>query len=469
MATTETISFSEHYIKQLKRSQQLRISSAQERVQKLGRLAKAIRAHEAALIAAMWEDFKKPSLEVQLTELAPLYLEINHFKKKTKSWMKPRRVANAFPFLLGKSVIHHEPKGVVLIIAPWNYPFNLALTPLVAAIAAGNCVSIKPSEFTPKTAGVIKSVIESVFEPEEVAVFEGGIETSKALLELPFHHIFFTGSTAVGKEVMKAAAVHLSDITLELGGKSPAIIDESADLRQTAEKLLWGKFLNAGQTCIAPDYVLMNDQMIEKFTEELRQALASFANASGKLDMAHLVSPKHFKRMQLLVEDAVLNGAKVAVGGQFDADELHITPTVLINVRPDMAIMQEEIFGPVLPILGVAHTQEAIAFVNQHDKPLALYIFSQNDYKTSQIIQETSSGGVCINDVVVHITNPNLPFGGVNHSGIGNYHGFAGFKTFSHEKSVFHQFTWFNLNKILYPPYHDRKAKWIQWLMKIIR
>lgn len=447
----------------------LRKTNAAYRLQKLATLQKAIEESETELKAALWSDFKKPEIEVKLTELAPTYLEFKHIRKELKSWMRPKKVSNSFPFLLGKSEVRLEPKGVCLIIAPWNYPFNLAISPLLAAIAAGNTVTIKPSEYTPHTSAYIRRLVAQVFEPQEVHVVEGGIETAQALLDLPFNHIFFTGSTAVGKLVMQAAAQHLSGLTLELGGKSPAIVDESADLMDTARKLVWGKLLNAGQTCIAPDYVLVNDAMIPKLVEKLRDALSEMQ--PKQVDVAAIVSKRHFERMKALLADAQAKGAQVEIEGTTDEVALRFAPVVLSKVTDDMLLMQEEIFGPLLPIIGFQHSNEAIAYINAHDKPLALYIFSKNDYKTNQILQETSSGGTCVNDVVVHITNPNLPFGGVNHSGMGHYHGLAGFKTFSHERSVFHQFTGFglNVNRLLYPPYDQKKEKLIKWLMKLIK
>lgn len=447
----------------------LRKTNAAFRLQKLAAFQQAIEESEAELIAALWADFKKPEIEVKLTELAPLYLEFKHIKKELKTWMRPKRVSNSFPFLLGKSEIRLEPKGVCLIIAPWNYPFNLAISPLIAAIAAGNAVTIKPSEFTPHTSAFISKLISRVFKPEEVNVVEGGVETAQALLDLPFQHIFFTGSTAVGKEVMRAAAQHLSGLTLELGGKSPAVVDESADLTDTARKLVWGKLLNAGQTCIAPDYVLINDGMIQPLVEKIKVALAEMRQ--NDTDLASIVSQKHFERMQNLLKDAKAKGARVEIEGLVDEANLRFGPVVLSDVTDEMLLMQEEIFGPLLPIIGFKHSNEAISYINAHDKPLALYIFSQNDYKTNQLLQETSAGGSCVNDVVVHITNPNLPFGGINQSGMGHYHGYAGFKSFSHERSVFHQFTGFglNVNRLLYPPYDKKKERLIKWLMKLIK
>jgi len=464
------LSYDSLYQQQLAFSHGLRLTTAKERIAKLERLHAAISAHEEELKQAMWADFKKPSIEVTLTELVPLYMEIKYFKKRLSKWMRPKSVSNHFPFLLGKSEIHYEPKGVVLIIAPWNYPFYLALAPLIAAVAAGNAVTIKPSEFTIHSAKIINKVISSAFPPEEVQVIEGGVEVSKALLDLPYHHIFFTGSTPVGREIMKAAAKHLAGITLELGGKSPAIIDESADLQAAAAKLMWGKFLNAGQTCIAPDYVLINKDMIGVFVSALENALENFeCKDKPSSEMSALVSDRHYDRMRYLLNDATSKGAKILLGGHFDDENRRLSPTVISHVSNDMLLMQEEIFGPILPLVGVDHTQDAINHINAHDKPLALYVFSKNDFKIAQILQQTSSGGSCINDVVVHITNPELPFGGINQSGLGSYHGLAGFKTFSHEKSVFHQFTRFNVNKILYPPYGPKKQKLIKWLMRLIK
>lgn len=468
---TEMLDFSTLYQQLRQKSEQLRSTTSHQRIEKLKALKAAVAAHESELEAAMFADFKKPKLEVQLTELGPFYMEIKHFIDSLHRWMKPVSVSSSFPFWLGKSQIRYEPKGVVLIIAPWNYPFNLALTPLIAAIAAGNAVVIKPSEFTPATSEVIRKIIAAVFSPDEVSVITGDAEIAKALLEQPFHHIFFTGSTAVGKEVMRAAANHLSGITLELGGKSPAIIDESADLKMTAEKLVWGKLLNAGQTCIAPDYVLVNQDMIPVVGQKLKDALDAMYGAEGKAhtDLPALVSRRHFERMQRLVLDAVEKGAEVLYGGKGDAESLRFEPTILSKVSDDMLVMQEEIFGPVLPIVGVAHIADAIRYINEHDKPLALYVFSNNSYKTEQILKQTSSGGSCINDLVVHIANPNLPFGGINHSGTGSYHGQYGFKAFSHERSVFYQFKRFNLNKMLYPPYNGSKNKVVKWLVKFMK
>jgi aldehyde dehydrogenase (NAD+) len=453
------------------KSIELRQSTPAERIFKLSRIHQSIVEHEGALLKAMWQDFKKPEVEVMLTEVTPLYMEIKHYKKNLKKWMRPKGVRNHFPFLLGKSEIRYEPKGVVLIIAPWNYPFHMAFAPLLAAVAAGNTVIIKPSEFTTHTSKIIKQVVESVFEPNEVAVIEGDAGVAQALLTLPFNHIFFTGSTAVGKIVMRAAAEHLADVTLELGGKSPAFIDESADIAETARKLIWGKVLNAGQTCIAPDYVLINSDMQPLLVKALEGALSEMHDKSESpgLGMAAIVSKRHFERLRYLIEEAVSKGARVELGGEFDENSLRITPTVLSGVTDDMRVMQEEIFGPILPLVGIKHSKEAIDYINAHDKPLALYIFSKNPQKTNLILQQTSSGGSCVNDVVVHITNPELPFGGVNQSGIGNYHGFAGFKAFSHERSVFHQFTGFNVNKMLYPPYSPQKQKLVNWLLKFFR
>ncbi|MFN3529548.1 MAG: aldehyde dehydrogenase family protein [Bacteroidia bacterium] len=466
----EDIALEEVFAAQQKQALQWRTSTAAQRIQLLKALKTEVEQHEDALIHALYADFKKPAEEVKLTELAPFYMEINHTIKHLHRWMKPKAVANHFPFLLGKSQIQYQAKGNVLVIAPWNYPFQLSMNPLVTAIAAGNTVMLKPSEFTPNTSKLIAEIIHKVFDPAQVRVYLGDAEMSKRLLKLPFNHIFFTGSPAVGREVMRAAATHLADITLELGGKSPVFIDESADLLSTAEKLVWGKLLNGGQTCIAPDYVLVNDAMIPALTDALKTAInTQYGTTNLNQQQAAVISLRHYQRLKSLLHEALEQGAQLVTGGQFDDETLRIAPTIISGVNDQMRIMHEEIFGPILPVVGVKHSQEAVHYINDHPKPLALYIFSRNDYKNRQILAQTSSGGSCINDLVVHITNPDLPFGGINQSGIGHYHGEAGFRTFSHSRSVFSQFNWFNINRFIYPPYTPTKSKLIAWLLKIIK
>jgi aldehyde dehydrogenase (NAD+) len=344
------------------------------------------------------------------------------------------------------------------VISPWNYPFYLALTPLISAIGAGNTVILKPSEFTPATSEIIAKLIEIVFVEEEVSVFQGDYKVSELLTELPFDHIFFTGSTQVGKIVMQKAANNLASVTLELGGKSPAIIDESCDIKLSAERILWGKVLNAGQTCVAPDYAFVHKSQLDKFIKGMRESIQVFYETNRKQliensDFCRIINKKNFKRLTDLVNDAVDRGAKIEIGGDNDAETNFFHPTVLTNVPEDSDILQEEIFGPILPIIPYENIEDAITFINSRPKPLALYIFSNSDKNIENVLQNTSSGGVAINDVIIHLANSHLPFGGVNHSGHGSYHGIFGFKAFSHERAILRQGL-LSTVRLLYPPYN---------------
>jgi aldehyde dehydrogenase (NAD+) len=447
-----------------------RSDSLDDRLRRLELLHQAVVKYEPQIIEAMKADFQKPETEVVLTELAPFYTEIKHQKRHLKRWMRPRRVSSSITTLLGQSWVQTEPRGTCLILAPWNYPFNLSAIPLATALAAGNTVLLKPSELAPHTAAVIAQLVASCLPPEVAKVIEGDADTARALLELPFDHIFFTGSTRVGKLVMEAASRHLSSVTLELGGKSPAYVDESADLADTARKLVWGKWLNGGQTCIAPDYVLVNHRMLPALLAALRTASEEFGSVDASGDhFCAMVSEHHAQRMQALVASSVAAGARVEWGGSLIPQTRRMPPTVISHVHRGMSVMQEEIFGPILPIVGIEHLNEAIDFINSDAKPLALYVFSRNTHKTAEFLKRTSAGNCCVNDVIVQISNPNLPFGGVNHSGMGHYHGEAGFLTFSHQKSIYKQALWLNVNRYLYPPYTGRKARLARWLLGWLR
>lgn len=448
----------------------LRNSSHRERLQHLYALKIALLLHEEELIAAMYADFRKPAAEVKTTELALIYKELQWTMKRLKSWMQPKNVGSPFPYLLAKAALYREPKGRTLIISPWNFPIQLAIIPLIGAIAGGNTVVLKPSELTPNTSAVIEKMLVSVFKSDHIGVVQGAADVSTALLALPFDHIFFTGSTAVGKLVMQAAAKNLSEITLELGGKSAAIIEESAALLDAAEKLIWGKTLNAGQSCVAPDYVLINRDMIPVFTEKLKTSYANmFPNDSWKTNMCSIVNQGHFDRLNALIADALAKGATLALGGGKDETTRTLEFTVLTGVKREMKIMQEEIFGPIVPILGYGHLEDAIAEVNAYDKPLALYLFTKNKYAIQKVKENTSSGALTINDYQVHFTNPNLPFGGINQSGIGQYHGKYSFDTFTHEKAIFRQYGRINFNKPLYPPMGKLGEMTIRLLEKIFK
>ncbi|KIO78532.1 aldehyde dehydrogenase [Pedobacter lusitanus] len=451
---------------QQKNKYTLRLSTATERIDKLHLLKSAIAEHEEEVYAALQRDLRKSKFEAAVTELIFTYSEIDFAIKNLRNWMQPKYAGKSIASLLARNRIYYEPKGVCLIISPWNYPFQLLMSPLTSAIAAGNCVILKPSEFSAATSAVIAKIIRKVFNKNEVACFEGDDSVSKTLLTLPFDHIFFTGSTVVGKIVMKAAAEHLTSVTLELGGKSPVIIDETAGIKNAAEKIAWGKLVNAGQTCIAPDYVFVHETKIEEFITHYKSAAEDmFLHKNGQANesaYAKIINMRHFDRLTGLIRDAVKKGAEIAWGGDSVILEHTIYPTVLRNVDFDSRIMQEEIFGPVLPVIPYTNLETPVRIINEKSKPLALYIFSESKSNIKHLLKSTSSGGACVNDVLIHISNPNLPFGGVNESGTGSCHGIFGFKTFSHERAVVFQ-SKANLSGMIYPPY-DKKG----WILKML-
>ncbi|SEQ79850.1 aldehyde dehydrogenase family protein [Pedobacter rhizosphaerae] len=447
----------------------LRTTDAEVRIAKLNLLKQAIKNFEEEIFAALQSDLRKCRFESAVTEVLFIYSEIDHAIKKLKGWMRPRGVSRTISNLFSGNKIYYEPKGVCLIIAPWNYPFQLLMSPLVSAIAAGNCAMLKPSELSPAVAGICSKLIAQTFDPKEIACFEGDTSIATALLKLPFDHIFFTGSTAVGKVVMEAAAKHLSSVTLELGGKSPVIIDHSADVKDAARKIAWGKLVNAGQTCIAPDYVLIAEELEKEFVTSFKASVEQLFFNQGELNLteyAKIINQKHFDRLKGLLHLALQAGARLEWGGQTTAENLTIHPTILTAVEAENPIMAEEIFGPILPVITYKNLQEAIDFINKRDKPLALYVFSNSAENQNKIIRETSAGGSCINDVLIHISNPNLPFGGVGSSGMGSCHGIYGFKSFSHEKAVVFQ-SRLGLTKLIYPPYHQKMGL-LKWLEKIL-
>ncbi|SIR07704.1 aldehyde dehydrogenase (NAD+) [Paenibacillus sp. RU4T] len=420
----------------------MRDTSAEQRIARLIRFKEAILARQDQLIEAIRTDVRKPRSEVERVEVTGTFASIDHMIAHLKEWMKPETVPSALnPKARGQLV--YEPKGVCLILGPWNYPFLLTAVPLATAIAAGNCAMVKLSDFTPETSRAAASIIREAFDEKEAAVFEGEVEVATELLEQPFDHIFFTGSTPVGKIVMTAAAKHLASVTLELGGKSPTLLGPGCDVKDAARKIARGKFMNAGQTCIAPDYMLVQAGQQDEFAAALEAVVRSgYADGQGVLDkrkLAQIVNKRNFDRIKSLYDDAVAKGAETVFGGQFDEDDRTVHPTVLKNVSADMKIMQEEIFGPILPILTYGAIEEAIHVVNERDKPLALYVFSDDKELVDKVLQGTTSGNVAVNDVVVHFSEPNLPFGGVNQSGIGSYHGIYGFREFSHRKGIYFQ------------------------------
>ena len=445
----------------------LRQTNAAERIEQLRKLKAAIVENENDLFLALYKDLGKNQFEAAVTEVFFIYGEIDFAIKNLRNWMSPQRIGKTLSNPFAKNRIYYEPKGVCLIIAPWNYPFQLVMSPLISAIAAGNCVMVKPSELSPATSKIISKIILNTFEEEHIACIEGNAEVSKQLLEQPFDHIFFTGSTEIGKVVMGAAAKNLTSVTLELGGKSPTIIDKEVNLAKAAQKIAWGKLVNAGQTCIAPDYILIHQDLVDEFVGLYKQfANEMYFKAKEEINpkvYGKIISKKHFDRLENLIRDAVEKGARINWGGKFDEKTSRIDPVILTQLPKDANIMEEEIFGPILPIIPYNDLTEAIDYVNQKAKPLALYIFSKSDKNIKKIIKSTSAGGTCINDVLVHIANPKLPFGGVNHSGTGSSHGFFGFRNFSHERSVVTQRS-LDFNSLVYPPYTTK-----QWVLKLLR
>jgi len=426
-------------------------------------LKKAIEEYESKIIEALKKDLNKPPVESYAAEIGFTLLELDFMIKNIKSLAKPKKVPTSFINAIGKSYIHNEPFGNVLIIAPWNYPFQLLIAPLIGSIAAGNVSILKPSEFTPETTKVIKEMIKKHFNEEFVCVIDGEVKETQILLEQKFDYIFFTGSTIVGKIVMQAAAKNLTPVTLELGGKSPCIIDDDINIEVTAKRIAWGKFLNAGQTCIAPDYLLVKKSVKTKFIAELKNTIKKFygENVLENKDFVKIINEKHFER---LVKH-LTGGGEITFGGKYDKNKLLIEPTIMEQVSDNSSVMNEEIFGPILPVIEYEKIEEAIDYINRRSKPLALYLFTKNKELQKKITKEISAGGVCINDTLSHIASTELPFGGVGDSGIGFYHGKYSFYTFSHPKSVMTKS--FTVDPDLkYPPYKitlEKLKKLLKW------
>jgi aldehyde dehydrogenase (NAD+) len=418
----------------------MKASSAEERKALLGKLKAAVEAHADEIVAAVRQDTRKPEQEIRITEVLNVTGNIQRNIDNLDAWMAPVDVPTSMN-PNDRAQIRYEARGVCLILGPWNFPLGLVLGPLAAAIAAGNCCMVKLTDLCPNTARVAAKIISEAFDEKEVALFEGEVDVATALLELPFNHIFFTGSTRVGKLVMAAAAKHLATVTLELGGKSPVIIDEGADVVKIAGDLAGAKQFNGGQACICPDYVFVKESqkeaLVNTFKAKVQENLFDDSGNINKEGIAQIVNPQNFARVKGLFDDAVANGATVAVGGQLEESDLTVHPTLLTNVTPDMAILQEEIFGPVLPVMTYENLDDVIEYIEQRDKPLALYVYSPNPDNVEKVLNRTSSGGVTVNGVFSHYLENNLPFGGVNGSGMGSYHGHFGFKAFSHERAVY--------------------------------
>jgi aldehyde dehydrogenase (NAD+) len=449
----------------------LRKEPLKNRTERLLKLRNWIHANRRNIQDAAYEDFQKAPQEVDAIEIFHVLNEIRLASQNLEHWAAPKKVDAPITMLGTRSGIRYEPRGVCLIISPWNYPFSLAAGPLVSALAAGNAVILKPSEMTPHMSALLRSMAETNFSPEEVSVIEGGPEVSQQLLHLPFDHIFFTGSPAIGKVVMKAAAENLTSVTLELGGKSPAFVTADANLDDAAERIAVGKFVNNGQTCVAPDYLLVDekikDSLIRKLIEKTNTRFLSKAGAEQSSSYCRIVNEKHFNRISLLIEDAIAKGANVEWTGEHNKASRFIHPVILSAVAPDAKLMHEEIFGPVLPVLTYRNIEEGIDLVNSKPKPLSLYVFSSRKSIQERIINNTSAGGVCINDCGVHFLHHNLPFGGINNSGMGKSHGHYGFLAFSHEKAVLKQRSGLTTFKPFYPPYTPASKKLMDWFLKL--
>ncbi len=444
---------------QQEKSIALRSSSFKERKSKLKLLLKNFLEMEEEVLAALSKDLGKSKTEALLAEIYGVKAEASFAIKNIKSWMKTKRVASPLAISFTKSWVKPEPKGNILIISPWNYPVMLCLNPLIAAIASGNTAIIKPSELTPASGELVKTLIEKTFSSDEVAVFLGEKDVAQKLLNLPFNHIMFTGSPKVGKIVMEAASRHLAGVTLELGGKSPVIVDKHANIKDAAWKISFFKFANAGQTCTAPDYILCDEAVHEDLVAALQKNMSEFFPGGideAAKDYCSIANEHHFNRLKSALAEAVNGGARVACGGETSQGGLYFSPAVLTNVGYDNPIMEEEIFGPILPVVKVKSLDESINYVNSNEKPLALYLFSSKSSSHSRVLKNTSSGGMVINDCVLHHMNPNLPFGGINNSGVGSYHGKFGFDAFSHHKAVLKSSS-LSPFKIMLPPYTKTK------------
>lgn len=431
------------------------------RIKQLKRLKEAIKAHDVLIYDALKKDLNKPVFESYVTELGSVYGEIDYMIKHVKDWAKPKRVPTSLAHFYSKSHIYQEPYGRVLIIAPWNFPIQLSFVPLVGAMAAGNCVVLKPSELAPYTARVIQQIIESVFAREYVAVEQGDGKVSQQLLKEGVDYCFFTGSTQVGKAIMETASQTLTPVTLELGGKSPVIVAKDTNIKHAAQRIVWGKFTNAGQTCIAPDYLLVDEVIRDDLISAIIEVIEEYYTKKPleNSDYSKMINKRHFKRVKKLMKNQ-----SVIYGGGSNKEMLTIEPTLVLEPELDTELMQEEIFGPILPILTYREVSQAVEFIRSKDKPLALYLFTQDKALKEYIIKNLSFGGATINDTLIHQSNYNLPFGGVGASGMGQYHGKYSLETFSHPKSVIEKTDLFDI-KLRYPPYKDWALKFIKKIM----
>ncbi|PPK87174.1 aldehyde dehydrogenase (NAD+) [Neolewinella xylanilytica] len=433
-------------------------STAKERKEKLGRILRYLddERNTQRLIDALKSDLQKPEVETRLSEIGPVYSHVKYINSKLTRWMEPRRISTPLAMLGTMNYVYYEPKGCALVIAPWNYPFNLAMVPVLYAIAAGCTVVLKPSEHSPATTEFMRAMFDKLFADNEIAVVKGEAETSAALTRLPFNHVFFTGSPAVGKKVMAAAAENLASVTLELGGKSPCIVDADVNLKNSARNVVWGKGFNAGQTCIAPDYLMVNDAVAKPYVSALCEAVTAFYGEDPQASdsYARIVNNKQFDHLTGLLEDAIGKGAQVVCGGRHDRADRYFAPTILTGVTREMRVMREEIFGPILPVMTFNNLTEVVAFVNRLPKPLAFYIQAKNRRIVKRLLAETSAGGTLVNEFFLSNANPALPFGGINNSGIGKSYGYHGFLDFTNQRAVVER-KFLDLSSV-YPPYTDK-------------
>ncbi len=433
------------------------------RKNQLKKLKEVIEKHETEVLQALSDDFGKPSFESYVTEVGFMYEEIKYYLKHLKSWMEPKNVSTSLMHFPSKSKVFYEPKGVTLIVGPWNYPFQLLMAPVVAAIAAGNTCMIKPPEETPHTSALVKKMIRENFEEDFLAVImgEGKVVVPELMENNTFNHIFFTGSVPVGKIIAKMAAEKLMPTTLELGGKSPAIIDKKANLEISARRIIFGKMMNAGQTCVAPDYLMVHESVKAEFVDELKACIIQFYGISPleSPDLTQIVNKKRYETLK-----GFLKEGNIIFGGAFDDEKRKIEPTLVENVNEEDQLFKEEIFGPILPIFSFINEEEVYDMIAKNPNPLSLYLFTESKKAEKNFIHKIPFGGGAINNTVVHLSNPGLPFGGIGNSGQGNYHGKAGFKTFSHEKSIMKSGTWFDLRK-KYPPFNSMSMKIIKKFM----
>ncbi|MCB0281318.1 MAG: aldehyde dehydrogenase family protein [Calditrichaeota bacterium] len=442
--------------------------SPQQRVEKIKKIRKWLISHQQEIRQALYDDFRKPQVDVDLTEIKAVFLEIDLIIKKLKSWMKPRKISPPLVLFGSKSYIRYEPKGLVLIISPWNFPFLLTIAPLASAIAAGNCVILKPSEISSHSSVLLEKMIAELFNEQEVALLNGDYKVSQDLLKLPFDHIFFTGSSRVGKIVMKAAAENLTSVTLELGGQNPAIIDETARISDTANRLIFGKFLNNGQACVSPNYLFVHKSMEKALIDKLKIELEKCFPGDKKSnpDYARIINNQNFQRVKRLIDDAVSKGAQTETEPVFDENECFVAPVILRNTPLEADLFDEEIFGPVLALRSYENLADVIPIIQSKPNPLALYIFSQSEKNTTYILDNTCSGTVAINETTLQFGHPGLPFGGINSSGSGKSHGFYSFIEFSNQRSVLKQKNGFTLSQLVMPPFSNRVKRIAELTLK---